>query len=109
MVEVIDDWVLGAFVGREDSRFLFEDRSDRIYGLSLRWAPSPRTELDLRVEQRFFGKAGSLNLRHRMPMMSFVLHVAREPQTSLRRWVCWRRAPTCDAPRRHPDDARARG
>ncbi len=83
MAEVIDDWVLGAFVGREDSRLLLEDHSDRIYGLSLRWVPSQRTELDGRIEQRFFGKAGSLSLKHRMPMMSIALHVAREPQTSI--------------------------
>lgn len=83
MVEAIDDWVLGAYVGRERNRFFFDDRTDGVQGLSLRWAPSPRTELDLRAEQRFFGKAGVLNLRHRMPMMSVVLRVAREPQTSL--------------------------
>jgi uncharacterized protein (PEP-CTERM system associated) len=83
MVEAIDDWVLGAYVGRERSRFFFDDRTDGVQGLSLRWAPSPRTELDLRAEQRFFGKAGVLDLRHRMPMMSIVLRIAREPQTSL--------------------------
>ena len=83
MVEVFDDGVFGVYAGRERSRLLLDDQRDNVYGLSFRWVPSPRTELDMRVEERFFGKAGSLSFRHRNPMASVALLVAREAQTSL--------------------------
>jgi uncharacterized protein (PEP-CTERM system associated) len=71
--------VLGAVAGRDHSQLLLSDHTDSLYGLTAQWNASPRTELSANVEHRYFGRAGALTLRHRMPFMSFALAMSRQP------------------------------
>jgi uncharacterized protein (PEP-CTERM system associated) len=76
---VAEHVVLGAIVGVDRSRFAGNDYTDTRYGAAVHWNPGPRTELAGEVEHRFFGRSGSLLLRHRMPSMSFSLSASRQP------------------------------
>ncbi|MEO6659569.1 MAG: TIGR03016 family PEP-CTERM system-associated outer membrane protein, partial [Burkholderiaceae bacterium] len=77
-----DQFVLGAVAGADHSRSLLSDHTDSLYGMSAQWTPGPRTQLSAELEQRFFGRAGVLKLRHRMPFMSFALTMSRQPVRS---------------------------
>ena len=77
-----DQLSLGAVAGVDRSNSLLSDHTDSLYGLSVQWAPGPRTELSAELEQRFFGRAGILKFRHRMPFMSFALTMSRQPVRS---------------------------
>lgn len=81
-IAVFDEVVLGAVAGVERTRLLLADQDDRLYGLNLRWTPTPRTELSANVERRFFGHGGELLLRHRTPFTAFTLRFNREPVTA---------------------------
>ena len=74
--------VLGAVAGSDRSKYLLSDHTDSLYGLTVQWKPSPRTEVSADVEHRFFGQAGSLSIQHRMPFMAFALSLSRQPVTS---------------------------
>lgn len=78
-IALSDQVVLGAGVGRDRSRSLLSEHTDSLYGLAVQWAPGPRTELSADLEHRFFGGAGALKFRHRMPFMSFALTMSRQP------------------------------
>lgn len=76
---VTENLVLGAIAGQERSEYLLSDYTDTLYGVSAQWKPGPRTELSVELENRFFGRSGSLAIRHRMPSMSFSLVANRQP------------------------------
>ena len=77
-----DQLVLGVVAGVDRSRSLLSDQTDALHGLSVQWTPGPRTELSAELEQRFFGHAGVLKFRHRMPFMSLALTLSRQPVRS---------------------------
>jgi uncharacterized protein (PEP-CTERM system associated) len=81
-IGVFDEFVFGAAAGVERTRLLLSDQEDRLYGVNLRWVPTPRTELFGNLEQRFFGKGGELRLTHRTPSTAFSLRASREPVTA---------------------------
>lgn len=78
-VAVSENIVLGVIAGRDHSKFLLNDYSDTLYGASAGWRPGPRTELSIELEHRFFGTAGAIMFRHRMPWMSFSVNASRQP------------------------------
>jgi uncharacterized protein (PEP-CTERM system associated) len=73
------DTVVSAVAGRERSRFTFSEERDDVFGLRLRWVPSPRTELKAAIEDRFFGKGVDVSLTHRNPQVSVSLELTRGP------------------------------
>lgn len=75
-------WVLGLVAGTDRSRFVLAEQTDSLYGIAAQWEPSPRTTLSANLEDRFFGRAGALELRHRMPFMSIALAMSRQPATA---------------------------
>ncbi len=79
---VFDEVVFGVVAGTERTRLLLADQDDRIYGLNLRWVPTPRTELYANVERRFFGNGGELRFSHRTPFTTLSLRANREPVTA---------------------------
>jgi uncharacterized protein (PEP-CTERM system associated) len=81
-VQVDDQLILGLVVGKDRSEFLLSEHTDSLYGASVQWRPGPRTELSATLERRFFGNAGALGLRHRLPFMSFALTMKRQPVTA---------------------------
>ncbi|HET6756984.1 MAG TPA: TIGR03016 family PEP-CTERM system-associated outer membrane protein [Burkholderiales bacterium] len=56
-----------ATVGHEDNDFLTlrEDPTGGFYSVGASWAPTPRTQLEARVGERFFGSTAFLDLNHR--------------------------------------------
>lgn len=71
--------IAGVALGTERSEFLSIETTDRIYGLTLQWFPSQRTQLVANIEHRFFGVGGDLSFRHRSPLTSFLLKLNRGP------------------------------
>ena len=60
------DWQFGAQLGRERSDLRSTPaETSTIYGLSARWAPSPRTSLSANADERVFGRTHGLVLEHR--------------------------------------------
>ncbi|MET0012461.1 MAG: TIGR03016 family PEP-CTERM system-associated outer membrane protein [Sedimenticola sp.] len=60
-------WKITASVGREWNEYTSiqsETEGDR-WDLGVVWTPSPRTSLDFRVGNRFFGETAALNLTHK--------------------------------------------
>jgi len=62
------DWEFSANAGQEDTDVggLERRRYDN-WGLGLRWTPSPRTELSLNSDRRFFGDGWRFVFQHRTP------------------------------------------
>ncbi|MGH8717639.1 MAG: TIGR03016 family PEP-CTERM system-associated outer membrane protein [Burkholderiales bacterium] len=56
-----------ATVGHEDNDFLTvgDDPTGGFYSVGGAWAPTPRTEIEARVGERFFGSTAFLDLNHR--------------------------------------------
>jgi uncharacterized protein (PEP-CTERM system associated) len=78
-VQLEDQMVVGVVAGADRSQWLLSDNTDALYGVNLKWNPGPRTSLSADLEHRFFGAAGKVEFRHRMPSMSFALTASREP------------------------------
>jgi uncharacterized protein (PEP-CTERM system associated) len=75
--------VAGVIVGRERTQFSGSpSQTNSLYGLTVQWDPSPRTELIASAEHRFFGTGGRLEFRHRTLFTSLSIQVAREPVTA---------------------------
>lgn len=73
------DAVVGVVAGRERSEFAFTEETDSVYGLRLRWTPSPRTDFNLAAEDRFFGTGLDFRFNHRRPQMSVGITLTRAP------------------------------
>lgn len=56
-----------ATVGREDNDFLTlgEDPAGGFYSVGASWAPTPRTRIEARIGERFFGSTALFDLNHR--------------------------------------------
>lgn len=71
--------LLGVIAGAERNSLRGEQENDSLFGLQLQWVPSPRSNLQAKVEKRFFGTGWELGLRHRTPFLSMGLNLSREP------------------------------
>jgi uncharacterized protein (PEP-CTERM system associated) len=75
--------VAGLLVGRERTQFSGNrSQTNSLYGLTVQWDPTPRTELIASAEHRFFGTGGRLEFRHRTLFTALSIQVAREPVTA---------------------------
>ena len=79
---VAEDLQVGAVVGQDRSSYLLGRNIDSLYGGSVQWTPTPRTDLRLEWEHRYFGSSGGLTLSHRTPFMAFDVEVSRQPVDS---------------------------
>ena len=70
---------LGVIAGRENSQYSIIDRNDSIVGARLQWRPNERGELNLSVEDRYFGTGGDLEWRQRSPYFGIALRANRQP------------------------------
>lgn len=70
---------LGAVAGRENSQYSIIDRQDSIVGARLQWRPNERGELNLSVEDRYFGTGGDIEWRQRSPYFGIALRANRQP------------------------------
>ena len=70
---------LGAHAGYERTSF---DENGAIYGVDLKWQPSPRTQFSGFGEHRFFGTAWRLAFDHRTPLFAWNMFSARTLETS---------------------------
>jgi uncharacterized protein (PEP-CTERM system associated) len=81
---VAPDLILGLRGGREHTNFTTTDGNNggSIYGIDLRWQPSPRTQLLAWQEHRFFGSSWNLDLAYRTPKIALTLTSSRQLDTS---------------------------
>jgi uncharacterized protein (PEP-CTERM system associated) len=82
--QVTSDLVLGLRGGREHTNFTTTDGSNggNIYGVDVRWQPSPRTQLTAWEEHRFFGSSWRLDLAYRTPRFALTVASSRQIDTS---------------------------
>jgi len=78
-LRVVDDLEFGLNIGEDRSDYLLSQHDDFLYGGSVKWAPSPRTNISLEIEHRFFGQSGSFLLEHRTPFLAFSVQFSRQP------------------------------
>lgn len=72
------DLRLGLSGGRESTDVVGGSREGyNNWGWNLLWTPTPRTELSILSERRFFGNAHNLSLSHRMRRSSLTYHDSR--------------------------------
>ena len=71
--------VLTAEGGADHLRTALTEHTDPLAAVSATWKPTPRTDIGVLVEHRFFGKGGAFTLRHRTPWTSISIDVSREP------------------------------
>jgi uncharacterized protein (PEP-CTERM system associated) len=74
---------LSASGGREsvDQGAQAERRTSNTAGLGLKWLPSPRTNLDIDLTDRFFGRAGRASFSHRSPRTVWTYSLSRDTST----------------------------
>jgi uncharacterized protein (PEP-CTERM system associated) len=75
----VPELVLGVSAGRERSRFALNNDTDSVYGGSLSWRPTERSDFSGNVEHRFFGWGGTAELRHRSPFLAISVRLERGP------------------------------
>jgi uncharacterized protein (PEP-CTERM system associated) len=75
----VPEIVMGLSAGRERSRFALSNSTDSVYGGSLLWRPTERSDLAGKVEHRFFGWGGSAEIRHRSPFLALSMRMERGP------------------------------
>ena len=68
---------IGGRIGYEGNRFPVQDSTGTIYGFSLQWNPTPRTNVGGFVEHRFFGTSYSVQATHRLPNAALSANAAR--------------------------------
>jgi uncharacterized protein (PEP-CTERM system associated) len=73
--------VVGAVAGKERSEFARIKTTDSIRGLRLRWLPTPRTDLNVSVERRFFNDGWDVTWSHRSPFLAMYVNLARQPSS----------------------------
>lgn len=69
---------LGLRVGHDRVEYSTTRISDTFQGVGLQWSPSLHTNLDMMVEQRFFGSGWSANLLHRSGFLSMSVNLSRQ-------------------------------
>jgi uncharacterized protein (PEP-CTERM system associated) len=77
------DWRVGANAGRERTDIaVASGESTSTWGLEADWTPSPRTSLNVAVEERFFGLSHSLRFAHRTPSTAWAILSSRDVSTT---------------------------
>ena len=76
------EWTLGVHAGRERTSFVTEDGRRDLYGVDVRWRPSPRTLFSVLQEHRFFGSAWRAAFEHRTPQFALSMVSARALDTT---------------------------
>lgn len=74
-----DEHRLELFAGREKSHFSGTTDIDTVRGARYNWKPGIRSELDVRLERRFFGTDARISFTHRMPWLSANFGLHRTP------------------------------
>jgi uncharacterized protein (PEP-CTERM system associated) len=69
---------LGLRLGHDRVEYATTRISDTFRGVGLQWAPSLHTNLDMMVEQRFFGSGWTANLLHRSGFLSMSVNLSRQ-------------------------------
>jgi uncharacterized protein (PEP-CTERM system associated) len=64
----VDQELLFGAVGGYDHAVYGITNDEAIYGITTRWRPSVRTQLDADVEHRFFGTGWNIHFRDRLPL-----------------------------------------
>lgn len=73
------DWRLTGRVGRESSDVQAADsRSSTTYGIGVEWVPTPRTTVNLQLDERYFGQSRSLSFQHRLRRTVFRISESRD-------------------------------
>lgn len=80
--KLFDELIVSVIAGKERTTSELAERTDDIRGVGLNWVPSPRTQMEGRVERRFFGKGFNARVSHRTSFLSFSASAAREPVSS---------------------------
>src|SRR5436190_6749991 len=82
--QIFSDLVLGLRGGREHTNFTTNggDNGGNIYGVDLRWQPSPLTQLTAWQEHRFFGSSWRLDLAYHTPRLALAVASSRQIDTS---------------------------
>jgi uncharacterized protein (PEP-CTERM system associated) len=81
---VLSDLILGLRGGREHTNFTTDsgENGGNIYGVDVRWQPSPRTQLTAWQEHRFFGSSWRLDFAYRTPRLAWTVASSRQLDTS---------------------------
>jgi uncharacterized protein (PEP-CTERM system associated) len=81
---VASDLILGVRGGWEHTNFTTDgsDNGGSIYGIDVRWQPSPRTQLTAWEEHRFFGSSWRLDFAYRTPRLAWTVASSRQLDTS---------------------------
>ena len=77
-----DDFSAGVRVGREHTSLVTADDQRTLYGVQARWQPSPRTQLSVFEEKRFFGPSWRLGFDHRTPQIAWNIVWSRTLDTA---------------------------
>lgn len=68
--------------GYESNDFVFTEQKGAIYGGGFNWKPSPRTDVRVGVERRFFGNSYNFDATYRTAFTAWSVRAARQIQTS---------------------------
>jgi uncharacterized protein (PEP-CTERM system associated) len=81
---VLSDLILGLRGGWEHTNFETDggENGGGIYGIDLRWQPSPRTQLTAWEEHRFFGSSWRVDFAYRTPRLAWTVASTRQLDTS---------------------------
>ncbi|MEO8152852.1 MAG: TIGR03016 family PEP-CTERM system-associated outer membrane protein [Rhizobacter sp.] len=70
-------FIVGAVVGREKTSLLISNPYESVHGWRVRYRPTDRTDMNLTVENRYFGRGIGGTFSHRSPRVSINLQVNR--------------------------------
>jgi uncharacterized protein (PEP-CTERM system associated) len=79
--EVHPDLSVNLRAGYETNDYGLTDQTNAIYGLGMNWAPTPRTNINGYVEDRFFGTGYRLSATHRRRLSSISIYGSRDVST----------------------------
>lgn len=73
---------LGLRGGYEQNNYVLDDGDGAIYGASVVWRPTERTDFNALWEDRFFGSGWRLAFNHRMPRLAWNVQLSRDLGTA---------------------------
>jgi len=77
----VSDFYVGLTGGRDRGAYGNTDTSGTLYGMLLRWLPTPRTDLYASAEKRFFGTGWNGRFTHRSPFVVVSGSMTRDATT----------------------------
>ena len=78
---VLPELQVGLTIGRESSDVLLQSYRNTLRGVQLDWRPTARTDIRALAEERFFGRAWTGELSHRLSHLTFGLTTRRQVDT----------------------------